>query len=339
MIDNEQWLELGEEAALEPALPIVDPHHHLWETSPRRPGLPYRIGEFERDASAHNVVASVYVECGTAYLDSGPAHLRPVGEVQWVDAAARGHAQHAPARSGICAGIVAHADLTLGAAVDEVLDALHEAAPARLRGIRHATAWDADDQVRYKFWDRPAELMRQDAFRAGFARLARRGLSFDAWLFHPQIVELAELARDFPDTTVILDHLGGPLGAGSYAGRADAVLEAWKRGIDALARCANAFVKLGGLNMQINGFGWHERARPPSSAELAAAGRRYYQYALEKFGPGRCMFESNFPVDRIACSYTVQWNAFKRAAADAGLSAAEKAAVFHDNARRIYRLD
>ena len=184
---------------------------------------------------------------------------------------------------------------------------------------------------------RREHLLLDASFREGFAQLAPLGLSFDAWLFHPQIPELTDLARAFPDTTIVLDHFGGPLGIGPYAGQADAVFADWKRDIDELARCPNVVAKLGGIDMPVNGFDWHKREPPPSSQQLADATARYYLHTIERFGPERCMFESNFPVDKVSCSYLVLWNSFKRLAA--GFSPAEKAALFHDTAKRVYRLD
>jgi predicted TIM-barrel fold metal-dependent hydrolase len=178
--------------------------------------------------------------------------------------------------------------------------------------------------------------MAEPAFRAGFACLAKHGLSFDAWLYHTQIHQLADLARAFPATPIVLDHVGGPLGVGPYRGRRDEVFADWRNGIRALAECPNVHMKLGGLAMVVNGFDFHENVLPPSSGELADAWRPYMETCIEAFGPHRCMFESNFPVDKGMCSYPVLWNAFKRIAA--GASSAEKAALFHDTAARFYRL-
>ena len=227
------------------------------------------------------------------------------------------------------------ADLTLGARVGEVLDA-HGAASPRFRGIRHAAGWDASEQVRNSHTNPPPGLLGDARFRLGFEGLGRRGLSFDAWLYHPQIPELVDLARAFPDTTIVLDHFGGPLGIGPYEGKRAEVFAAWKTAFRALAACPNVVVKLGGLVMPINGFGFHKAARPATSAELVAADARLLPARDRLFGPGRCMFESNFPVDKVSCSYAVLWNSFKRLSA--GFSAADKAALFHDTAARVYRL-
>ncbi len=333
------WLDLVREDVIDPALPICDPHHHLWD----HPGSRYLLDELLADTGAadaqatqHNVCSTVFVECASMYRADGPEALRCVGETEFVQgvAAMSASGRYGPVRA--CAGIVSLADLCLGTAVRPVLDAHIAAAPNRFRGIRHATSWHASPDIRNAH-TRPTDGLMNDAtFRAGFAQLAPLGLSFDAWLFHPQIPELTSLARAFPETSIILDHFGGPLGIGPYAGDADAVFADWRRAIDDLATCPNVVVKIGGINMPVNGFDWHKRAMPPTSAELAAATQRYYLHTIERFGPQRCMFESNFPVDKVSCSYTVLWNSFKRLAD--GFSASEKAALFHDTAARVYRL-
>jgi predicted TIM-barrel fold metal-dependent hydrolase len=223
----------------------------------------------------------------------------------------------------------------LGEQVGPVLDA-HMAASGRFRGIRHAAGWDADKGVRNSHTNPCESLFLQDSFRAGFAELGRRGLSFDAWLYHPQIPELTDLAKAFPDTTIIFDHFGGPLGIGPYTGRADEIYAQWQIDVRSLAECKNVYAKLGGIVMPINGFGWHKRDLPATSDEIVAATGRYHRAAIELFGPERCMFESNFPVDKQSCSYAVLWNAFKKIAA--GYSAADKSRLFHDTAVEAYRL-
>jgi predicted TIM-barrel fold metal-dependent hydrolase len=269
------------------------------------------------------------------YRASGPPELRPVGETEFVNgiAAMSASGRYGPTR--VAAGIVGFADLTLGERVGAVLDA-HRAASPRFRGIRHAAGWDASPDVRNSHTNPPAGLYLDPAFRRGFAELGRRGLTFDAWLYHPQIPELTDLAKAFPDTTIVLDHFGGPLGIGPYAGRRAEVFAAWKSALRALADCPNVVAKLGGLVMPLNGFGFHKRDRPPTSADLVEATRDWYLHTIDRFGPERCMFESNFPVDGQSASYRVLWNSFKRIAATS--SAAEKAALFHDTAARVYRL-
>jgi len=332
-IGTQEWLDLVSEDVLEPDLPICDPHHHLWD----HPGSRYLLDELESDTgSGHNVVSTVFVECSSMYRADGPEALRPVGETEFVNgiAAMSASGQYGPMRA--CAGIVGYADLNLGAAVGEALDA-HMSVTSRFKGIRHAAGWDASDEVRNSH-TRPFEHMLGDRrFREGFAELGRRGLSFDAWLYHTQLGELTELARAFPATTIVLDHLGGPLGIGPYEGKRREIFEQWRKDIAELAGCGNVVAKLGGMVMPINGFGFHRRERPASSDEIVAATGDYYRHMLDAFGPARCMFESNFPVDKQSCSYRVLWNAFKKLVADASTS--EKAALFHDTAARAYRLN
>ncbi len=323
---RQRWLEQLHEEALDPELPICDPHHHLWE----RPESHYLLPELVSDAESHNVVQTVFVECRSMYDRDRPQALRPVGETAFVHDIAL---QTADGSLRVAAGIVSHANLTLGAAVDEVLEE-HTRTSANFRGIRHSAAWDASDALPFP---RSSQGLLHDAkFREGFACLEKRGLSFDAWLYHPQLPELVDLARAFEGTTIVLDHVGGVLGLGPYAGKSEEIFEEWKRAVAELSSCPNVVVKLGGLTMPICGFGFHERDVPPGSEELAQALGPYYLFCIEHFGPERCMFESNFPVDRASCSYGVLWNAFKRIAAD--FSAEERAALFHDTAARVYRL-
>jgi len=283
----------------------------------------------------HNVVSTVFVECASMYRADGPEALRPVGETEFVNGIAAMTASGAYGPIRACAGIVSFADLTLGADVAPVLEA-HMRVSERFRGIRHAAGWDADDRVRNSHTNPPRGLFLDPAFRQGFAELGRRGLSFDAWLYHPQIPELTDLARAFPETTIIFDHFGGPLGIGPYQGRREEIFVQWQRDVAELAKCPNVYAKLGGLVMPVNGFDFHRRERPATSDEIVAATARYYRHAIDCFGVERCMFESNFPVDRQSCSYHVLWNAFKKLVADA--SPAEKQWLFHDTAAKAYRL-
>jgi predicted TIM-barrel fold metal-dependent hydrolase len=333
---HEAWLALTSEEAIDPALPICDPHHHLWD----RPGFViqprYFLEELLRDAgSGHNIVRTVFVECHAMYRRDGPPEMQPVGETEFVQGIAAQSASGQYGTTAVAAGIVSFADLTLGDAVTPVLQAHAAAGAHRLAGIRHASAHDPSPQIS-SYRSPPKGLLLDDRFRAGFAQLHKHGLSFDAWLYHPQLPELASLARAFPQTTIVLDHIGGPLGIGPYAGRRDEVFRDWQASIVELAACPNVVVKLGGLGMTVCGFGWRERDKPPSSVELARACAPYYLFCIEQFGVERCMFESNFPVDKVSYSYNVMWNAFKRITA--GFSAGERAALFHDTAARVYRL-
>lgn len=334
---NHDWLAKTPETALEPDLPICDPHHHLWDFRPGGVQKRYFLDEMLEDlAGGHNVVSTVFIECGTMLRADGPRPLRFVGETEFANgqAAMSASGQYGPAR--IAAGIVATAELAQGDAVAEVLDAQLAAGNGRVKGIREGAFWHPSPEVRNHRTNPPEALFLRDDFRAGFRQLAARGLSFDMLCFHTQIPEAIDLARAFPDTTMILNHLGGPIGVGPYAGKADEVFADWRGKIDAIAALPNVVVKLGGVNMDFNGYGWEDRPAAPSSQELATATRRWYEHAIQAFGPERCMFESNFPVDKASCSYTVVWNSFK--ILSKGYSASERAAMFHDTAARVYRL-
>ncbi len=330
-VPNQAWLAKLQEDILEPDLPIVDPHHHLWNL----PGSRYFLDDLMGDlGSGHNIVATVFLQCFWAYRTSGPEAMKPVGETDFVasvaaEAVARG------VKPRVAAGIVGYTDFRQGEVVDSVLEAHIEAGAGRFRGIRQISARHKDFLASMST---PPDfgLLAEPAFRAGFALLEKYGLSYDAWLYHTQIGELVDLARAFPGTPIVLNHVGGPLGVGPYRGRGDAVFAEWHAAIKVLATCPNVHMKLGGLAMAINGFDFHEAVLPPSSGDLAKAWGPYMEALIEAFGAGRCMFESNFPVDKAMCSYPVLWNAFKRIAS--GCSAAEKAALFHDTAAGFYRL-
>jgi len=325
-----QHANVEREEILSPELPIIDPHHHLMNHYNMR----YEIDDLKADmANGHNILATIYVECRRAYREDGPPELAPVGETEVVEGIV---SALPPGPTDFCAGIVAHADLMLGDAVDTVLDAHAAASRKRFRGIRHLAAWDADDTVHMTMINAHPTILDDAAFRRGAARLAARGLSFDTWIYHPQLPALARFAQTVPELSIVLDHIGMPVGIGPYQGRRAEIFESWRQGIRVLAACPNVVVKLGGIVMPIAGFGWHERAVLPGSEELARATRDYYMTVIDAFGPDRCMFESNFPMDREACAYNVLWNSFKRLAA--GFSDAEKDSLFRRTAARIYRL-
>jgi predicted TIM-barrel fold metal-dependent hydrolase len=315
---------------LEPDLPICDPHHHLRE----RPNDRYFLEEFLQDTgTGHNIVATVCVENRAEYRKTGPEAMKPVGEPEFFDSVGAQASADPQNSTAVAAGIVGHADLRLGEAVAPVLEAHLRASPRRFRGIRHSTTWDPSETIRS---DAPRGLLADGAFRKGFACLERYSLSFDAWLYHPQLSDLVDLARRFPNVTIILDHIGGPLGVGPYKGKRDDVFRAWSKGIADLSACPNVAVKLGGFGSTRSGYDWHERRVQPASAELANVMAPYFDFCIEKFGAHRCMFESNFPVDKASYSYRSIWNAFKRLSQS--YSADERKALFHDTAMRLYRL-
>ena len=330
---REEWLQLTREAPLDPSLPICDAHHHLWD----HPDDRYFLDEVLRDMrSGHNIVSSVFAECHAMYRKDGPEEMKPIGETEFVQGIAAQSASGQYGPTAVAAGIVGHADLTLGAGVARVLEAHLAASPNRFRGIRHITVWDASPAIPNSSPIPRPGLLLDGTFRAGFACLQKYGLSFDAWLYYPQLPELASLARAFPDVPIIVNHIAGILGTGPYAGKRDEVFQVWKRGMRELASCPNVVVKLGGLGMPRSGFGWEERPAPPTSVELAEANGPYYLTVIEMFGVNRCMFESNFPVDKVSYSYGVVWNSFKRMTQS--FPAAERSALFHDTATRVYCL-
>ncbi len=331
---RDDWLARRTEAILEPGLPIVDPHHHLWD----RPDWRYMLDDLLEDTnSGHNIVGTVFVQCRSMHRASGPEHMRPVGETEFVNGVAAMSASGIYGPSKICAGIVGHADLSLGSRVREVLEAHIAAGGGRFRGIRHITAWDTNEQLINPAYRATPHMLAEPIFREGFAQLGPLDLTFDAWLYHPQIDDVTDLATAFPDTGIVLDHCGGPAGIGSYAGQRDEVFANWSAAIRRLAERPNVSVKLGGLGMRLNGFDFHEQTEPPTSERLADAWRPYIETCIDAFGADRCMFESNFPVDKGSYSYAVFWNACKLLAK--GASESEKANLFSGTAARVYRLD
>jgi len=331
---DDAWLATAPaEPILEPELPIVDPHHHLW----LRGGHTYLLDELLADlGSGHNVVATVFEECRSMYRADGPPEMRPIGETEFVAGIAAMSDSGNYGKTRVAAGIVGAADLTLGERVEPVLVAQLRAGGGRFRGVRHSAGWDADPVIGNSRPGIEPHLYQRPDFRAGLARLSALGLSFDAWLYHPQLADVVDLARAFPATPIVMGHVGGVLGYGPYAGKSAEILTAWKRLMGELARCPNVVVKLGGMVNRGAGFDFHRAPTAPSSETMASAWRPYVESCIELFGANRCMFESNFPVDKLAVSYAALWNAFKRLTK--GASHEEKLALFSGTAARIYRL-
>ena len=324
------------EDALEPELPICDPHHHFWDRDVHRGGDRYLLDELTQDLSGgHNVTHTVFIECRSMYRAEGTEELRSVGETEFVQGIAAQSASGNYGPTAVAAGIVSNANLMLGAAVEPVLEAHIAASGNRFRGIRFSCAWDASPEVGSPGSNAPGMLL-DSRFREGFACLQKLGLSFDALVYHTQLGELADLADAFPGATIILNHIGRPLGVGPYAGKGAEVFDVWQEGITAVARRANVLVKLGGFGNPISGYDWHQRPVPPSSTELVETITPWLTFCIEQFGPERCMFESNFPVDKASYTYTTVWNAFKRVSQD--FSVAERAAMFQGTAVKAYRL-
>jgi L-fuconolactonase len=327
---REDWLALGREPVLEPELPIVDAHHHFYD----RPGWVYLADSYRADVtSGHNVRATVYMQAQTRYRQDGAPELRPVGETAYVVASTKDMQAGAPK---IAAGIVGYANLRHGAKVREVLEAHIQAGEGRFRGIRHLSTWDADPSLVNPISAAPRGMLLDASYREGVAQLAPLGLSYDAWLFFHQLPELMDLAKAFPSTPVIVNHCGGVVRIGAYLGRRDEVFAQWSKSMRELARLPNVYVKVGGLGMRINGFDFEKGERPPSSEQLVQTWKPWMETCIEAFGPNRCMFESNFPVDKGSYSYGTVWNAFKRLSA--GYSSAERKALFEGTAMRVYRL-
>ncbi|WP_133365394.1 amidohydrolase family protein [Qipengyuania sediminis] len=343
-------MAVASEEILEPELPIIDPHHHLWDLRPLLPAFPeprhpfleaiagapyYAFDALHADThSGHNIVATVFMECGAFYDPARGEALKTVGEIEFVNGVAAQGASGLYGAYRPCAGIIGHADLTLGDRVKPVIEALIAAGCGRFRGIRHHGAWDADPNVLGPPFHAPAGLYASEAFRAGFAAYAGYGLTFDAWLLEPQLGDVLTLARAFPDQTIVLDHCGTPLGIASYAGTLPDTFDRWRANIRAIAECPNVSVKLGGLAMAFCGMPTVGPAAGLGSEALAEMWKPYIETCIEAFGPTRAMFESNYPVDRWGASYPVLWNAFKRIAASA--SADEKRALFAGTAAQVY---
>lgn len=330
---DDAWLALHNEDVIDAARPIVDPHHHLWDRPHHRYLLPELLADLD---TGHNIRGTVFLQCSSMERADGDPRFATVGEVEFVNgiAAMSASGVYGPVR--VCAGIVGKVDLLQGASAEEVLQACKDRAPDRFRGIRHMAAWDASPEVSSLSRPPPKDMLLDRKFREGFAALGKLGLSFDAWCYHPQLPQVVDLADAFPDTPIIVNHLGGRAALGPYAGRQDEVFTEWGNSIRALAKRPNVSIKLGGIGMRLGGFDFFDRDVPPTSEELTKAWNPYVQACIEAFGPKRAMFESNFPVDKSCCTYRVLWNSFKRMAQ--GFTESEKADLFAGSAIRIYRL-
>ncbi len=326
------WLALTTEKAIDPDLTICDPHHHFWD----RPGNRYFLEELLEDISGgHNITETVFIECSAMYRKDGPESMSPVGETEFVNGLAAQSASGEYGNTKVASGIVGYADLSLGSKVEEVLEAHIAASPGRFRGIRNSSCWHPSPEITgYK--NPPEGLLNSQKFREGYAILGKLNLSFDAWLYHTQIYELVDLANTFPEIPIIMDHIAGPIGIGPYTNKQNQAFEEWSKGISELANCENVCIKLGGFGMPLDGRDWHNKKAPPTSTELAKAMAPYYEHCIESFGVDRCMFESNFPVDKLTTSYTILWNTFKRVSQS--YTTSEKSALFRDTARSTYRI-
>lgn len=327
-----EWLDQVNEEVIDPDRRIVDPHQHFFEGSELFPS--YSLEDYWADLATHRIEESVFVECEEHYRETGPEAMAPVGETEWVDGIAK-RAEGGPEGAARVRAIVAGANLCLGESVRELLEAHLEASPL-VRGVRKSAVWDPDPELFSVEEAKDGNLYGDAEFRRGFAQLAPLGLSFDAYHYHTQAQHFADLARAFPDTVIVLDHMATPVGVGRFAGRRKEVAEQWKADISEVARCANVYMKLGGLAMPWNGFGFGEAPNPPTSDEIVALQADYYHHAIQSFGPERCMFQSNFPVEKVSLAYPILWNAFKKIAAS--YSEDEQEALFYGTATRVYRL-
>ena len=312
---------------IDPDRPIVDPHHHLW---PPDGAIPYGMADLHADAGdGHRIGRTVFIECHSSYDHDAAPHLQSLGETRFVAE------QAAADPSGLIGGIVASVDLRRDD-LDDLLDRHVEAGGGLFRGVRHALASSSRPEALMIPGRAPADLAHQPEFRRGVARLGERGFTYDSWHYHDQNCDFLDLARATPGTTMVLDHFGTPLGVGPWADQRDEIFEQWKRDIADIAECPNVVAKLGGMAMPDNGYGWHADERPPTSDEFVAAQRDHYLHTIECFGPERCMFESNFPVDRFSLSYRTAWNAFKKIAAE--FTDDVQDALFRGTATRVYGL-
>ena len=333
------WIDKIQEEIREPDLSIIDPHHHLWHGPREEMGEnnPYRylLEDLWSDTgSGHNIKKTVFIDCGQEYHEEGPDAFKPVGETEFVLAIAK-EAQKDSSKAQI-AGIIGHADMMLGDSSKEVLEAHIEKGEGLFRGIRHSGGWDSDEAVKNAHSEPTERIYLEDQFQRGLEQLIDLNMVFDTWHYHNQISDLAVLAKALPSLKIVHDHFGGPLGIGPYEGQQDQIFGQWKDDITELSECPNVYSKLGGLAMPINGWNWHKRDLPASSNELVNAHQRYYSHTINTFGVERCMFESNFPVDKQSISYHVLWNAFKKMSAN--FSEEEKKYLFHDTAAEFYSL-
>jgi predicted TIM-barrel fold metal-dependent hydrolase len=328
------WLAKRGEEILEPELPIIDPHHHLWD----KPRYTYLFPDLLADVgSGHKIVATMYEQAREMYRADGPEELQSLGETEFVNGVAAMSASGKYGATRCIAGIVGFVDLRLGSRAKGLLERHIAVSDNRLRGIRNGSTWSDDPTLKTFTAGGPQGLLLDKTFREGFAALVALDLTFDGWMFQTQLGDLADLAKAFPQARIVLNHVGGPVAIGPYAGKRDEAFAAWRTGIQQIAGFPNTYVKLGGLGMKMIGFDFFNNPEPPSSQDLEKAWRPYVETCISAFGPQRAMFESNFPVDKGTCSYQVLWNAFKRIAA--GYSADETTALFSGAAKRAYRLE
>ena len=334
------WINGVSEEIIDPDRPIIDPHHHLWHGPKNPPGIKesyrYLLEDLWNDTSSgHNIKKTVFIDCGQEYYSEGPDQFKPVGETEFVVGVSK-EASKDKSKAQI-AGIIGHANMMLGSSVREVLEIHNDMGDGLFRGILHSGGWDEDESVKNAHSHPTTHIYLEEKFQEGLQVLASMDMVFDTWHYHNQIQDLTKLAKSLPDLIIIHDHFGGPLGIGPYINKRDEIFDKWKEDIYELSQCKNVFSKLGGLAMPVNGWEWHKRDLPATSNEIINEQSRYYLHTLECFGSSRCMFESNFPVDRQSVSYHVIWNAFKKMTNN--FSEEEKSDLFYETANKVYKLE
>ncbi len=339
MKPQREWLKLIDEEVIRPEIPIIDPHHHLWPSTLSADSEfgsnRYLLEDLWEDTErGHKIVKTIFVECGQGYYNDGPEEMKPVGETEFVVSVSKeASLDNSKAQIG---GIVSYADMMLGSSAKEVLEAHLEQGKGKFKGIRHGASWDKSEEIRNSHSIPIRHIYLDSQFQKGVEQLDALNLTLDAWNYHNQINELTELSKCFPNLKIVQNHFGGPLGIGPYANRREEVFSEWQESIAELAERDNVYIKIGGLAMPINGWGWHKRELPATSDELFELHGRYYLHAIKCFGVKRCMFESNFPVDRRSISYAVLWNGFKKVVRDFSLE--EKEHLFFKTAAEFYSL-
>ena len=337
--DQQGWLDQISEEIIDQDIEIVDPHHHLWPGPSRTDEVSaenrYLLEDLWKDTeSGHKVSKTVFVECGQGYFESGSDAMKPVGETKFVcEVSEEAKADKSKAQ---IKGIVGHADMMLGSSAREVLEAHLEEGKGRFKGIRHGASWDESEEIRNSHSNPIRHIYLNDTFQKGIEQLDALNLTLDAWNYHKQIKELTDLAKCFPNLKIVQNHFGGPLGIGPYKNKREEVFPEWKDSISELSEQENVYIKIGGLAMPINGWGWHKRELPATSEELVENHEKYYLHSIKSFGVKRCMFESNFPVDKRSISYAVLWNGFKKVVRD--FSTEEKEYLFFKTAADFYSL-
>ena len=337
-LSQKEWLAQITEEIIDPKQRIIDPHHHLWpgaSVDSSENSNQYLLADLWTDTgSGHNVTNTVFIDCSQCYWDLPEKSLNPVGETEFVKKIA--DASMTDPDQATISGIVGHVDLLLGFEAEPVLEKHLEVGQELFKGIRHAGGWDPHPNVRNSHHNACEGLYLLPDFLDGLQTLAKLGYVFEAWQYHHQISQITQLAKQFPDLIIILNHFSGPLGIGPYENKREEIFTQWQKDLKELSQHENVFAKLGGLAMPVNGFGFHLQDRPPSSDEFVDAQKAYYETALEYFSPARCMFESNFPVDKASISYSVLWNGFKKIAKN--YSPEERDQLFFETAAKVYRI-